>query len=164
MELETGEPDDFSQGVLRQDSATTPNSTSPQVQIPTQSYPIRPRNARTHGGRSPTAFPPSLGGLQNGAPRTTRSRYQRFHSYRFSALRNQRRSPLDPKVFHYACHRLQFTPYLDLFANSENAQVTRFLFAYPMTRSCGVNAFNYDWSDDAGYANAPSSLIPRVLH
>ena len=54
--------------------------------------------------------------------------------------------PLDPKVFNYACHRLQFTPDLDLFANSENAQVTRFLSAYPMTRSCGVNAFNYDWS------------------
>ena len=37
--------------------------------------------------------------------------------------------PLDPKVFHYACHRLQFTPDLDLFANSENAQVPRFLSA-----------------------------------
>ena len=56
---------------------------------------------------------------------------------------------LDPKVFQYACHRLQFTPDLDLFANSENAQVTRFLSAYPMTRSCWVNAFNYDWSEDA---------------
>ena len=51
---------------------------------------------------------------------------------------------LDSKVFHYACHRLQFTPDLDLFANSENAQVTRFLSAYPMTRSYGVNTFNYD--------------------
>ena len=51
---------------------------------------------------------------------------------------------LDPKVFHYACHRLQFTPDLDIFASSENAQVTRFISAYPMTRSCGVNAFNYD--------------------
>ena len=30
--------------------------------------------------------------------------------------------PLDPMVFHYACHRLQFTPDLDLFANSENSQ------------------------------------------
>ena len=28
---------------------------------------------------------------------------------------------LDTKVFNYACHRLQFTPDLDLFANSENA-------------------------------------------
>ena len=44
--------------------------------------------------------------------------------------------PLDPKVFHCACHRLQFTPDLDLFANSENAQVTRFLSAYILTRSC----------------------------
>ena len=44
--------------------------------------------------------------------------------------------PMDPNVFHYACHRLQFTPDLDLFANSENAQVTRFLSAYPMTRRC----------------------------
>ena len=67
--------------------------------------------------------------------------------------------PLDPKVFYYACHRLQFTTDLDLFASSENAQVTRFLSAYPMTRSCGVNAFNYDWSEDAGYANPPWSLI-----
>ena len=58
--------------------------------------------------------------------------------------------PLDHKVFHYACHRLQFTPDLDLFASSENTQVTRFLSAYPMTRSCGVNAFNYDWTEDAG--------------
>ena len=71
--------------------------------------------------------------------------------------------PLDPKVFHYACHRLQFTLDLDLFATSENAQVTRLLSAYPMTRSCGVNAFNYDWTEDAGYANPPWSLIPRVL-
>ena len=71
--------------------------------------------------------------------------------------------PLDHKVFHYACHRLQFTPDLDLFASSENAQVTRFLSAYPMTRSCGVNAFNYDWSEDAGYASPPRSLILRVL-
>ena len=31
--------------------------------------------------------------------------------------------PLDTKVFHYACHRLQFTPDPDLFASSENAQV-----------------------------------------
>ena len=58
--------------------------------------------------------------------------------------------PLDPNVFHYACHRLQFTPDLDIFANSENAQVPRFLSAYPMTRSCGLNAFNYDWSENAG--------------
>ena len=71
--------------------------------------------------------------------------------------------PIDAKVFHYACHRLQFTPDIDLFANSENAQVTRFLSSYPMTRSCGVNAFNYDWYEDAGYANQPRSLIPRVL-
>ena len=70
---------------------------------------------------------------------------------------------LDHNVSHYACHRLQFTPDLDLFANSENAQVTRFLSAYPMTRSCGVNAFNYDWSEDAGYAYHPWSLMPRVL-
>ena len=26
-----------------------------------------------------------------------------------------------------------------------------------------MNAFNYDWTDDAGYANPPWSLIPRVL-
>ena len=32
-----------------------------------------------------------------------------------------------------------------------------------MTRSCGVNAFNYDWTEDAGYANPPGCLIPRVL-
>ena len=32
-----------------------------------------------------------------------------------------------------------------------------------MTRSCGVNAFNYDLSEDAGYANHQWSLIPRVL-
>ena len=32
-----------------------------------------------------------------------------------------------------------------------------------MTRSCEVNAFNYDWSEDAGYANPPWSLITRVL-
>ena len=71
--------------------------------------------------------------------------------------------PFDPNVFHYACHRIQFTPDLDLFANSKNAQVTRFLSAYPVTLSCGVNAFTYDWSEDAGYANPPWSLITRVL-
>ena len=37
--------------------------------------------------------------------------------------------PFDTKVFHYTCHRLQFTPDLDLFASSENAQVTRFFSA-----------------------------------
>ena len=26
-----------------------------------------------------------------------------------------------------------------------------------------MNAFNYDWSEEAGYANPPWSLIPRVL-
>ena len=70
---------------------------------------------------------------------------------------------MDPKIFHYACHRLQTTPDLDLFANSKNAQVAHFLSAYTMTRSCGVNAFDYDWYDEAGYANPPWSLIPRVL-
>ena len=68
-----------------------------------------------------------------------------------------------PNVFRYACHRLQFTPDLDLFANYENAQVTRFLPDYQMTLRCGVNALNYDWSDEAGYANPQWSLIPRVL-
>ena len=71
-----------------------------------------------------------------------------------------KKSVSTPKVFHYACHRLQFIPDLDLFASSENAQVTRFLSAYQRTRSCGVNAFNYDWTEDAGYANSRLSLIP----
>ena len=66
-------------------------------------------------------------------------------------------------MFHYACHRLQFTPDLDLFANFENAQVPRFLSAYPMTRSCGVNAFNYDWSEDAGYANSLGHSSPEFF-
>ena len=34
MELETGAPDDFSQGVLRQEDPTPPNSAEPQMQTP----------------------------------------------------------------------------------------------------------------------------------
>ena len=119
---------------------TSPDPTDPQVQSPNQVYPVRSRIAITHRRRPSTPLPSSLDSLQSRSPGTAGSRYQ---------------------CFHYACHRLQFTPDLDLFANSENAQVTRFLSAYPMTRSCGVNAFNYDWSEEAGYANPHGHSFPE---
>jgi hypothetical protein len=44
-----------------------------------------------------------------------------------------------------------------------NSQHDRFLSARPCKLTSGVNAFNYRWTEEAGFANPPWSLIPRVL-
>ena len=70
---------------------------------------------------------------------------------------------LDHSIFQRACQALHYSPSIDLFASSQNAQLPRFLTAVPATDSCGINAFNYSWSQESGYANPPWSLLPRVL-
>ena len=125
------------------------------MQTPTQAYPVRPRNAIPHPGRPPTTPPPSPCRYKTAHREQQKAGINVFTPTDSPHFETNEEVPLDHKVFHYACHRLQFTPDLDLFAKSENAQVTRFISAYQMTRSCGVNAFNYDWSEDAGYSNHP---------
>ena len=71
---------------------TPPNSAEPQMQTPSQTSSVRPRNARPHPGRMPTTPPPSLGRLQNSAARATGSRYHCLYPNRLSVLRHQRRS------------------------------------------------------------------------
>ena len=71
--------------------------------------------------------------------------------------------PLNPDVFDFVCAALDFTPTIDLFADNNSNRCERFLTARPSTGSCGVNAFNYSWKDERGYANPPWSLLPRVL-
>ena len=161
MKLETVAPDDFSHGVIR------PEEPPPRIQ-PNRKCKLRAKPPPLDQGmRDLTPVDRQRLIQQASAAYKTAQREQQeaginvFTSTNSPYFDTNEEVPLDPKVFHYACHRLQFTPDLDLFASSENAQVTRFLSAYPMTRSCGVNAFNYDWTEDAGYANPHNHSFPE---
>ena len=70
---------------------------------------------------------------------------------------------LHPRIFYLACETLQYEPSIDLFADNATNQCPRFLSARPSEGTCGVNAFNYRWAEESGYANPPWSLLPRVL-
>ena len=70
---------------------------------------------------------------------------------------------LEPHIFLCACDALQFSPTIDLFALSINTQLPRFIAPFPDEKAVGVNAFNYCWTFERGYANPPWTLIPNVL-
>ena len=60
---------------------------------------------------------------------------------------------LFPAVYRAAVQRLGFHPTFDLFAEMHNSQHDRFLSARPCKLTSGVNAFNYRWTEEAGFAN-----------
>ena len=140
MELETGESDDISQGVIRQENSPLRIQPSPKYKARTKHTPLE------QGLRDLTQRDRQLLFRQASTAYKAAHREQQeaginvFMPSASTHFETNEEVPLDPKVFHYACHRLQVTPNLYLFANSENAQAKGFLSAYPMTRTCGVIA------------------------
>ncbi|CAI5473187.1 unnamed protein product [Closterium sp. Yama58-4] len=52
---------------------------------------------------------------------------------------------------------------VDLFANANNAQLSRFFSKVPHPHSTAVNAFSQDWGAEHGFAFPPPHLIPATL-
>ena len=126
MELEPGDVDDFSQGLLRQENPPLRIQPPRKCKLRAKPTPL------DQGMRKLTAEDRQRHFRQASAAYKTARREQQeaginvFITTASTHFETNEEVPLDPKGFHYACHRLQFTPDLDLFANSENAQVTRF--------------------------------------
>ena len=110
MELETGEPEDFSQGVLRQEDHNLRFKPSRKCKLRPKTTPL------DQGLRELTAEDRQLLFRQALAAYKTAHREQQeaginvFIPTASPHFETNEEVPLDPKVFHYACHRLQFTP------------------------------------------------------
>ena len=131
--------------------------------MPEPILPSCPKNVRPHRGRRLTPFRQSSTAYKAAYLEQEEAGINVFIPTTSSHFEANEEVQLDHKVFHYACHRLQFTPDLDIVANSENAQVTRILSAYQMTRSCAVNAFYYYWSEEAGYTEPHDHSSPQFF-
>ena len=162
MELEPGDVDDFSQGVLRQEDPPLRIQPHRKCKLRAKPTPLDQGMRELTAADCQRLFRQASAAYKAAQRERQEAGINVFIPTASPHFETNEKIPLDTNVFHYACHRLQFTPDLDLFANSENAQVTRFLSAYPMTRSCGVNAFNYNWSEDAGHANHPNTPPPSL--
>jgi hypothetical protein len=70
---------------------------------------------------------------------------------------------LRPIVYDDICEYYQYTPCLDLFANSNNTKCKKFYFA-GMPGTFGFGAFAFNWSTrDAAYANPPWCLLELTI-
>jgi hypothetical protein len=72
---------------------------------------------------------------------------------------------LNPKIFNSLRTRGPFTPVIDWFASSLNAQLPRFYSWIEKSKSAaeGCDAFSFSWSGDVGYMFPPFNLIPRII-
>ena len=71
---------------------------------------------------------------------------------------------LHPTVFAQACESLHFRPTVDLFANAQHHQVSRYMAPRSDPRAAAIDAFTQDWRRERrAYANPPWSLIAQVL-
>jgi hypothetical protein len=70
---------------------------------------------------------------------------------------------LNPEVFARFVNNGPFSPSVDWFASSENAQLPRFYSWCADPSAEGVDAFSFLWGFEPGYMFPPFSLIPRVL-
>jgi hypothetical protein len=72
---------------------------------------------------------------------------------------------LNPCTFRWLCTRGPFTPVIDWFASSQNAQLPRFYSWSDTSKSAaeGFDAFSFGWSDEVGYMFPPFNLLPRIL-
>ena len=69
---------------------------------------------------------------------------------------------LDPRCFQMACQRFNFQPTIDLFANRQNRQTSRFC-SWRLDPKSAVNAFNIDWSQERGWLNPPWAIIGQCI-
>jgi hypothetical protein len=70
---------------------------------------------------------------------------------------------LNPQVFQWICGQGPFSPEIDWFASSKNAQLERFYSWNAEPTAEGCDAFVFDWSVCPGYVYPPFALIPRIL-
>jgi hypothetical protein len=70
---------------------------------------------------------------------------------------------INPEIFQWLIQQGPFTPVVDWFASSANAQLPRFYTWKPDPAAEGVDAFDFDWHDVEGYVFPPFALIPRIL-
>ena len=125
MELATGSIDDFSQGVIRQEDP-------PLRDQPNRKCKRQPRPTQLDQGmRDLTPEDRQRLLRQASAAYKTAHREQQeagIHVFTPSEsphFETNEEVPLDPKVFHYACHRLQFTPDLPRGMSSPKGESNR---------------------------------------
>jgi hypothetical protein len=70
---------------------------------------------------------------------------------------------LNPSVFQSLLNHGPFSPEIDWFASSVNAQLPRFYAWKNDPAAEGIDAFDFIWSVVPGYAYPPFVLIPKIL-
>jgi hypothetical protein len=70
---------------------------------------------------------------------------------------------INPEVFQWVVSQGPFSPTVDWFASSANAQLPRFYAWNAEPAAEGIDAFVFDWSKEIGYFFPPFALLPRIL-
>ncbi len=70
---------------------------------------------------------------------------------------------LNPDSFRFLLTQGPFSPSIDWFASSVNAQLDRFYSWQPEPAAEGIDAFSFAWNVEPGCIFPPFCLIPRIL-